>query len=79
MSRGSPKPTAQPLEHLVARNEFHFSALDLSDSMLDLDAPRLLDVAVDWTVKGYNKIKSKLCPVGLREMRRFFFELGKDV
>ena len=62
MSRGSPKLAPQPLEHLIARNEFHFSPLDLSNSMLDLDAPRLLDVAVGWTVQGCDKSESKLCP-----------------
>ena len=79
MSTGSPKPAAKPLEHLVARHEFNFSSLDLSDSMLDLDAPRLLDIDVGWTVKRFDKSQGKLCPFGLRELSRLSLELGKDV
>jgi hypothetical protein len=79
MSRGSPEPAAQPLEHLIARNEFNFSSLDLSDSMLDLDAPRLLDVGVSWAVKRFDEHEGKLCPFGLRELSGLLLELGKDV
>ncbi len=79
MSRGSPKPAAQSLEHLVARHEFNFASLDLSDSTLDLDAPRFLDVSVGWTIERFDKSQSKLCPFGLRELGRLFLELGKDV
>jgi hypothetical protein len=79
MSRGSPKLAAQPLEHLVARNGFNFSSLDLSGSMLDLDSPRLLYVGVGWPVKRFDKSESQLCPFPFRELSRPFLELGKNV
>src|ERR1700675_4489364 len=72
MSKGSPKPAAQPLEYLVARNEFNFSSLDLSGSLLDLDSPRLLDAGVGWSVKRFDESESQLCPVSLRELSRLF-------
>jgi hypothetical protein len=79
MSKGSPKPAAQPFEHLVARNEFNFSSLDLSGSLLDFDSPRLLDAGVGWAVKRFDKGESQLRPFSLRELSHLFLEFGKNV
>jgi hypothetical protein len=81
MNTESPEPTAQPLEHLVARNGMNFSTIDLNDPTIDLDSPSLLDVnvRVGWTIEGFNQGEGELRSLGLGELGGPFLQIGKCV
>jgi hypothetical protein len=59
-NRLSPEPTAQPLKHLVARNELNFSSIDLSEPTLDLDTPRFVNVSFGRAVERFNQGEREL-------------------
>ena len=50
----------QPLENLISGDKLDFVSLDLRQTTLDLDPPRLFDINVRRTVERFEKRESEL-------------------
>jgi hypothetical protein len=66
----SPQTTAQTGKHLVTRDELDFTSIDLTDTALNLDSPRLFDVRISRTVERLNEGKSEFRPLGIGQLGR---------
>jgi len=68
----SPQTTAQTGKHLVTRDKLDFTSIDLTDTALNLDSPRLFDVWISRTVERLNEGKGEFRPLGIGQLGRLF-------
>ena len=68
----SPQTTAQTGKHLVTRDKLDFTSIDLTDTALNLDSPRLFDVWISRTVERLNEGQGEFRPLGIGQLGRLF-------
>jgi hypothetical protein len=78
MSKKSTESAAQSRKHLLAGYQLNFTALDLANSTVNFEPPRLINIGIRRAIQRLDQRKREFGSLSIGQPGRLLFHFGED-